>query len=125
MTLPPGWQRCTLDDVKAPVDHAIAGGPFGSDLTAADYAESGVPVIRGCNLGHGERRFYPDDIGHFLTIHAPERLAVFFPSLVFGFLRSRTKGIGAGLASGGRSSARSASSPPTCRGRASCCRRAR
>lgn len=37
-------------------------------------------------------------IGHFLTIHAPERLAVFFPSLVFGFLRSRTKGIGAGLA---------------------------
>lgn len=62
MTLPPGWQRCTLDDVKAPVDHAIAGGPFGSDLTAADYAESGVPVIRGCNLGHGERRFYPDDL---------------------------------------------------------------
>lgn len=37
-------------------------------------------------------------VGHFATIHEPGRLAVFFPSLVFGFLRARTKGIGAGLA---------------------------
>ncbi len=62
MTLPPGWQRGTLDDIKAPIEHAIAGGPFGSDLAAADYVPAGVPVIRGCNLGHGERRFYPDDL---------------------------------------------------------------
>jgi membrane protease YdiL (CAAX protease family) len=37
-------------------------------------------------------------LGHFATIHEPARLAVFFPSLLFGWLRYRTKGIGAGLA---------------------------
>ncbi len=37
-------------------------------------------------------------LGHFATIREPARLAVFFPSLVFGWLRIRTKGIGAGLA---------------------------
>lgn len=36
--------------------------------------------------------------GHFATIREPTRLAVFFPSLLFGWLRYRTKGIGAGLA---------------------------
>jgi hypothetical protein len=37
-------------------------------------------------------------LGHFATIREPTRLAVFFPSLVFGWLRARTKGIGAGIA---------------------------
>lgn len=36
-------------------------------------------------------------IGHFVTIPFPARLAVFFPSLVFGYLRARTRGIGASL----------------------------
>ena len=36
-------------------------------------------------------------LGHFLTIPSPERLAVFFPSLLFGWLRARTGGIGASL----------------------------
>lgn len=65
MSLPAGWRRCTLGEIGAATDHAIAGGPFGSDLTQADYVDDpvgGVPVIRGCNLGHGERRFYPDDL---------------------------------------------------------------
>ncbi|HEY8375356.1 MAG TPA: restriction endonuclease subunit S [Nannocystis sp.] len=64
MSVPAHWVRCTLEAVKAPTEHAIAGGPFGSDLTQADYIDdpAGVPVIRGCNLGHGERRFYPDDL---------------------------------------------------------------
>ena len=35
--------------------------------------------------------------GHLLTELNPARLAVFFPSLVFGFLRARTKGIGASV----------------------------
>jgi len=35
--------------------------------------------------------------GHLATIHSPARLAVFFPSLLFGWLRTRTKGIGAGV----------------------------
>jgi hypothetical protein len=37
-------------------------------------------------------------IGHFLTDPTPTRLAVFFPSLAFGWLRSRSGGIGAALA---------------------------
>lgn len=36
-------------------------------------------------------------VGHFLTFPAPARLAVFFPSLVFGYLRARTGGIGAAI----------------------------
>ncbi|GAC1351712.1 MAG: hypothetical protein NVS3B20_03480 [Polyangiales bacterium] len=35
--------------------------------------------------------------GHLATIPQPARLAVFFPSLVFGWLRARTGGIGAGV----------------------------
>lgn len=35
--------------------------------------------------------------GHFATIRDPGRFAVFFPSLVFGYLRTRTKGIGASV----------------------------
>lgn len=35
--------------------------------------------------------------GHLATVHSPARLAVFFPSLLFGWLRARTKGIGAGF----------------------------
>lgn len=37
-------------------------------------------------------------LGHFLTMHNPERLAVFFPSLLFGWLRARTGGVGASIA---------------------------
>lgn len=34
-------------------------------------------------------------VGHLLTLVNPTRLAVFFPSLLFGWLRARTGGIGA------------------------------
>jgi uncharacterized protein len=37
-------------------------------------------------------------VGHVLTAPSPARLAVFFPALLFGFLRARTGGIGAGVA---------------------------
>jgi hypothetical protein len=36
-------------------------------------------------------------VGHVLTIRHPARLAVFFPSLVFGWMRARTGGVGAGV----------------------------
>ncbi len=36
-------------------------------------------------------------LGHLATVHRPARLAVFFPSLLFGFLRARTGGVGAGI----------------------------
>lgn len=37
-------------------------------------------------------------LGHLATIRQPARLAVFFPSLLFGWLRCRTGGVGAGIA---------------------------
>jgi membrane protease YdiL (CAAX protease family) len=36
-------------------------------------------------------------LGHLATIHSPARLAVFFPALLFGWLRARTGGIGASV----------------------------
>lgn len=36
-------------------------------------------------------------VGHYLTSPHPGRLAVFFPALLFGWLRARTRGIGAGV----------------------------
>ncbi len=36
-------------------------------------------------------------LGHFATIREPARLAVFFPSLLFGWLRARTGGVGASV----------------------------
>ena len=36
-------------------------------------------------------------VGHLLTVPSPARLAVFFPALLFGWLRARTGGIGAGV----------------------------
>ncbi len=36
-------------------------------------------------------------LGHVVTVHAATRLAVFFPALLFGWLRERTGGIGASV----------------------------
>jgi membrane protease YdiL (CAAX protease family) len=36
-------------------------------------------------------------LGHLCTEFNASRLAVFFPSLLFGYLRSRTRGVGAGI----------------------------
>jgi membrane protease YdiL (CAAX protease family) len=36
-------------------------------------------------------------VGHYLTIRNPSRLAVFFPALLFGWLRAKTGGVGAGV----------------------------
>jgi uncharacterized protein len=36
-------------------------------------------------------------VGHLLTIRHPARLAVFFPALLFGWLRARTGGVGASV----------------------------
>jgi type I restriction enzyme, S subunit len=40
-------------DIAALVPNATVGGPFGSNLVSADYTTSGIPVIRGENMGHG------------------------------------------------------------------------
>ena len=44
---------CTVADIAARSRNALVGGPFGSDLVSKDYVPSGVPVIRGINMGQG------------------------------------------------------------------------
>jgi len=48
-----GWTEWTVADIAADLPNATAGGPFGSNLVQADYAQDGVPVIRGQNMGLG------------------------------------------------------------------------
>lgn len=43
--------ECTVADIAAPIKNALVGGPFGSNLVSKDYVDSGVPVIRGQNMG--------------------------------------------------------------------------
>jgi type I restriction enzyme S subunit len=45
--------NCTVGELAAQTRNALVGGPFGSDLISKDYVPSGVPVIRGTNMGHG------------------------------------------------------------------------
>jgi membrane protease YdiL (CAAX protease family) len=54
--------------------------------------------VLGADLGYGwivSAAIFA--VGHLLTTPSPARLAVFFPALVFGYLRARTRGIGAGV----------------------------
>jgi type I restriction enzyme S subunit len=43
----------TVGEIAAPIRNALVGGPFGSDLVSDDYVATGVPVIRGANMGQG------------------------------------------------------------------------
>jgi len=45
------WPKLTVSEVAAARRHALVGGPFGSNLVSSDYVASGVPVIRGQNMG--------------------------------------------------------------------------
>jgi len=45
------WREATVGEIAARTRNALVGGPFGSNLVSADYVESGIPVIRGQNMG--------------------------------------------------------------------------
>lgn len=47
------WRTVKFEDLAVGTRNAIVGGPFGSNLVSSDYTESGVPVIRGQNMGQG------------------------------------------------------------------------
>ncbi len=71
-----GYLQSRLDDVWAP-RWRIAGANVGPGILLASAIFA---------------------LGHVATIHQPARLAVFFPALVFGWLRARTGGVGASIA---------------------------
>ncbi len=43
--------KLTVADLAANTRNALVGGPFGSNLVSRDYTSTGVPVIRGQNMG--------------------------------------------------------------------------
>lgn len=45
------FETVLLESLAAPIRNAVVGGPFGSNLVSKDYTPSGVPVIRGQNMG--------------------------------------------------------------------------
>jgi restriction endonuclease S subunit len=55
--LPPDWRWARLDEIKSGGKRAIVSGPFGSNIGKRFFVESGVPLIRGCNLTKGEKLF--------------------------------------------------------------------
>ncbi|MCA9593500.1 MAG: CPBP family intramembrane metalloprotease [Myxococcales bacterium] len=66
--------------------------------TSFDDAFRGRVRVLGAELGPGiliASALFA--LGHIATEVHPNRLAVFFPALVFGWLRVRTRGIGAGM----------------------------
>jgi hypothetical protein len=67
-------------------------------MTSLDRAWAPRWRVLGATLGPG--LFVSAAIfalGHYLTIRNPARLAVFFPALLFGWLRARTGGVGAAV----------------------------
>jgi hypothetical protein len=71
-----GYLQSRLDDVWPP-RFRFAGASLGPGLLVASLIFA---------------------LGHVATIHQPVRLAVFFPALLFGWLRARTGGVGASIA---------------------------
>jgi len=65
------FRTVRLEELAAPIKHAIVGGPFGSNLVGKDYTTSGVPVIRGQNMGGrlvgGDFVFVSDEKAHALA----------------------------------------------------------
>ena len=47
----PPWPVVSVTEIAAQTRNALVGGPFGSNLVSADYVPTGVPVIRGQNMG--------------------------------------------------------------------------
>lgn len=43
--LPMGWEWASVEDLRSDSPHALAIGPFGSNLRVSDYRPSGVPLI--------------------------------------------------------------------------------
>ena len=54
------WKELTLGDI-AEEDGGSVDGPFGSNLKASSYTETGIPVIRGSNLSVGLDRFKSEE----------------------------------------------------------------
>lgn len=67
------WKQTTLGDLALGFDGAV-DGPFGSNLPAAAYTDSGYPIIRGSNLSVGLDDFKDSDFV-FVPEHIFQKLS--------------------------------------------------
>lgn len=69
--IPEGWERVTVGEyLEGGIIH-LQTGPFGTQLRASDYTNSGTPVINVRNIGYGDLR---DDKIEFVPEAVVERL---------------------------------------------------
>lgn len=54
--MPNGWTTVTVGELEARGEAELKTGPFGTQLHASDYVESGVPMINAGNVGFREVR---------------------------------------------------------------------
>lgn len=52
--IPKEWDLKKVADIKSEDKHAIAMGPFGSNIKSENFVEYGVPVIRGTNFNYAK-----------------------------------------------------------------------
>lgn len=65
--IPSHWNLLTVDEIKSPTKKSIISGPFGSNISAKYFVESGVPVIRGNNLSLDIQIKFKDEGFVFIT----------------------------------------------------------
>lgn len=71
--VPQGWRQMLIGDAIERGSVCLQTGPFGTQLKASDYTETGTPVINVRNIGYGDLR--PDKL-EFVPEEVTERLAV-------------------------------------------------
>ena len=76
--LPPGWTAVTPDQIAANERHALAIGPFGSNLKVSDYRSSGIPLvfvrnIRARAFESADLRFVSPEKAESLCAHQVRR----------------------------------------------------
>jgi type I restriction enzyme, S subunit len=82
--IPNSWREVTIDQIKAPGRSSIAIGPFGSRMKADTYVPTGVPVVRGSNIGdtrelRGDFVFIPPALAETLKSSLLISGDLFFP----------------------------------------------
>jgi type I restriction enzyme, S subunit len=66
------WVACTIRDLLIKGEAEIKTGPFGTQLHASDYVETGTPVINARNIGFGNMRI---DKLEFIAEETVQRLS--------------------------------------------------
>jgi len=69
--IPISWEIKTIDSLRSEEERAIAMGPFGSNIKAENFVDTGVPVIRGTNFNYDK---YVDGDFVFLTDEKADNL---------------------------------------------------